>query len=194
MVFTLILVFFHVCWGISVGARAIGQKAESVLFSLPPLPPLPNGAERKIDASSPFKPLRGCANIPSKPPLFFPIPPLFPPVFLSYNISAMITFKVKASCWPSPCSCSQSDRKERTWQRRHPSTDTWCRVDGSEIMQSRKLPLNQKKNQSLSVYRPTTTNIEHFRAAYRHWESSFSGSVGPQIQTRLEVNSSEVNL
>lgn len=66
VIFTLIMVFFHLCcWGISVGVCAISHRAELVhsSWAFPPL----KSAERKIDASSPFKPLRGRANIPSKP-------------------------------------------------------------------------------------------------------------------------------
>lgn len=144
----------HICWSL---CNQSGGRIGSFLLGFPPL----KCAERKIDAFSPFKPLRGWANIPSKPfTMTRSSPPckkqtklscsssflLFCPLlFLSYNISEMIRFKVKASCWPLTSSCCWSDCKERNWQHWHPPTDTQCCVNGSEITQSRELTTNQKK-------------------------------------------------
>lgn len=111
------------------------QSVTGQNWSVPPgLSPL-KCAERKIDAFSPFKPLRGRANIPSKPfkmttdpptiaillekkannlfPLFliFPhlssytVPPLSPPPPRFSCSTLEITREVKASCWPLSSSC-----------------------------------------------------------------------------------------
>lgn len=69
VIFTLIMVFFRVGWGgyLLEFVQSVTGRSWSIPLGLPP--PLLNCAERKIDASSPFKPLRGWANIPSQTPL-----------------------------------------------------------------------------------------------------------------------------
>lgn len=162
-------------------------------------------AERKIDASRRFKPLRGWANIPLNlcqcqdhlPPAkknpTSPALPYYP--FLS--VREMITFKGKAGCWPLPARCCWSDY---TQGNQH-ETDIHLQTRRFALMVPKspgaeKQQQTQRKKKSITISL-TGQQIQIWSNLELHIETRRVHPAGQQdlkIQVRRAVNSSGVNL